>query len=70
MVIPYINRGSAEFRQRLAVGEPINVFYGWDIDGVYQNDAEIAADPTAQAAIAEGTTIEPGYFRYKDLDGI
>lgn len=66
---PYINRGSAEFRQRLAVGEPINVFYGWDIDGVYQNDAEIAADPTAQAAIAEGTTIEPGYFRYKDLDG-
>ena len=65
----YINRGAAEFRQRLAVGQPIDVFYGWVVDGVYQNDAEIAADPTAQAAIAEGIGIEPGYFRYKDLNG-
>lgn len=66
---PHIDRGSAEFRQRLAVGQPINSFYGWEIDGVYQNDAEIAADPTAQAAINEGINVEPGYFRYKDLNG-
>ena len=66
---PYIDRGSAEFRQRLAVGQPVNSFFGWEVDGVYQNDAEVSADPTAQAAIAEGTEVKPGYFRYKDLNG-
>ncbi len=65
----YINTGQAEFRQRLVVGQPINVFYGWEIDGVYQNQAEIDADPTAQAAIATGTEIKPGYYKYKDLNG-
>ena len=66
---PYIDRGSAEFRQRLAVGQPINVFYGWEIDGVYQNDGEISSDPVAQDAINGGTAINPGYFRYSDLNG-
>jgi hypothetical protein len=46
---PYINGGMAEFLQRSIVGEPILAFYGWEIDGVYQNDEEIAADPTAVA---------------------
>lgn len=63
---PYIDRGTAEARQRLVVGQPINVFYGWEIEGVYQNQAEIDADPVAQVAIAEGTDIQPGYFKYKD----
>ena len=66
---PYIDRGTAEFRQRLAVGEPINVFYGWEIDGVYQNTGEITSDPVAQAAVNEGTAINPGYFRFSDLNG-
>lgn len=66
---PFINRGVAEFRQRLVVGQPINVFYGWDLEKVYQNDAEIAADPVAQAAIGEGTDIMPGYFKFKDKNG-
>lgn len=65
---PYIDRGSAEFRQRLVVGQPINVFYGWDIEKVYQSAAEIAADPVAQSAINDGTIIKPGYFKYKNLD--
>ncbi|WP_411766547.1 SusC/RagA family TonB-linked outer membrane protein [Winogradskyella sp. A3E31] len=64
-----IERGTAEARQRVVVGQPINVFYGWEINGVYQNDGEIAADPTAQAAIADGTNIQPGYFRFKDNNG-
>lgn len=69
---PYIDRGTAEARQRLAVGQPINVFYGWEVDGVYQNQEEIDADPVAQAAIAEGTEVKPGYFKYKDnnSDGV
>jgi hypothetical protein len=64
-----IDRGSAEFRQRLVVGQPINVFYGWDIEGVYQNSAEISSDPVAQDAISGGTAINPGYFKFRDLNG-
>lgn len=66
---PVLETGTAEARQRIIVGQPINVFYGWEIDGVYQNEAEILADPAAQAAIAQGTDISPGYFRYKDRNG-
>ncbi|MGC4129187.1 MAG: SusC/RagA family TonB-linked outer membrane protein [Bergeyella sp.] len=67
---PYIDRGSAEFRQRLAVGQPVNSFYGWEMTGVYQNAAEIAADPTAQYAInTQGVDIKPGDFKFKDVNG-
>lgn len=64
---PYIDGGSAEFRQRTMVGEPLLAFYGYEIDGVYQNDAEIQADPIA---VANG--LVPGDFKYKDLnaDGV
>ncbi|MBR8538021.1 SusC/RagA family TonB-linked outer membrane protein [Carboxylicivirga sediminis] len=57
----YIDGGSAEFRQRTMVGEPLLAFYGWEVAGVYQNQAEIDADPIA---IANG--LEPGDFKYKD----
>lgn len=60
----FINRGEPEFQQRLAVGQPIDAFYGWVLDGVYQNTAEIAADPTTI-----GQNIKPGYFKFKDLNG-
>ncbi|WP_273276293.1 SusC/RagA family TonB-linked outer membrane protein [Maribacter polysiphoniae] len=66
---PYIERGSAEFRQMIIKGQPIDVFYGYDIEGVYQTQAEIDSDPVAQSAIAGGTNISPGYFKYKDVDG-
>ncbi|NRD22242.1 TonB-dependent receptor [Winogradskyella litoriviva] len=65
---PYLNTGTAEARQRLIVGEAINSFYGYEIEGVYQNTAEVDADPNVQAIIADGTAIEPGYFRYRDLN--
>ncbi len=46
------------------VGERMNSFYGYEIEGVYQNQAEIDADPIA---VANG--LEPGDFKYKDQDG-
>ncbi len=63
----YIDGGSAEFRQRTYVGESLFAFYGREIDGVYQNDAEIQADP-----IAIDNGLVPGDFKYKDQnnDGI
>ncbi|MCC9137888.1 SusC/RagA family TonB-linked outer membrane protein [Pontibacter silvestris] len=46
------------------IGDPIGSFYGYEVDGIFQNEQEIAESlqPTA----------EPGYFRYRDLndDGV
>ncbi|MEX0287602.1 MAG: SusC/RagA family TonB-linked outer membrane protein [Flavobacteriaceae bacterium] len=61
---PFLDAGTAEFRQRSIVGESIFAFYGREIDGVYQNDAEIQADP-----VAVTNNLEPGDFKYKDLNG-
>lgn len=60
----YIDGGSAEFRQRTMVGEPIQAFYGYEIAGVYQNQAEIDADP-----IALDNGLQPGDFKFVDLNG-
>lgn len=58
---PYIDGGMAEFRQRSIIGEPLLAFYGREVVGIYQNQAEILADPVA---VANG--LVPGDFKYKD----
>jgi TonB-linked SusC/RagA family outer membrane protein len=60
----YLDGGSAEFRQRTYVGESLMAFYGREVAGVYQNQAEIDADPVA---VANG--LVPGDFKYKDQNG-
>ena len=65
----YIDSGTAEFRQRTIVGEPLYAFYGYETTGVYQNQAQIDADPVAQSAIADGQDIQPGYLIYRDRNG-
>jgi TonB-dependent starch-binding outer membrane protein SusC len=57
----YIDGGSAEFRQRTMVGQPLLAFFGWETDGIYQSWEEISNDP-----IAIDNNLEPGDFRYKD----
>lgn len=57
----YIDGGSAEFRQRSQVGEPLLSFYGYKVAGVYQNQAEIDADP-----IATDNGLVPGDFKFVD----
>ena len=61
---PHIDGGMAEFRQRSIVGYPLLAFYGREVAGVYQNQAEIDADPVA---IENG--LEPGDFKYVDQNG-
>lgn len=63
----YIDTGSAEFRQRVMEGEPLNAFFGLEVAGVYQNNTEIANDP-----IAVDNNLEPGDFKYVDQnnDGV
>lgn len=60
----YIDSGSAEFRQRTYVGGSLFAFYGREVVGVYQNAAEVAADP-----IAVANSLEAGDFKYKDQNG-
>ncbi len=59
-----LDAGTAEFRQRSMVGEPIFAFFGREVAGVYQNAAEIQADPVAVA-----NNLVPGDFKYKDQNG-
>ena len=61
---PYLDGGSAEFRQRTYVGEPLMAFYGREIVGVYQTEEECANDPVAVA-----NNLVPGDFKYKDQNG-
>jgi TonB-linked SusC/RagA family outer membrane protein len=58
---PYLNGGSAEFRQRSIPGEPLLAFYGWEVAGVYQNQEQIEKDP-----IAVNNGLVPGDFKYVD----
>lgn len=61
---------------RAEVGEPIGFYYGWKVDRIYQNQAEIDAD-NAQAvslsgdasATRQGGIIAPGDIRFQDLNG-
>lgn len=57
----YLDGGQAEFRQRSQIGEPLLSFYGYKVAGVYQNDAEIQADPVA---VANG--LVPGDLKFAD----
>lgn len=61
---PHIDGGTAEFRQRSIVGEPLLAFFGREVLGVYQNQAQIDADPAAKE-----NGLVPGDFIYKDQNG-
>ena len=51
---------------RMEVGHAIGYFYGYQTDGIFQNQAEIDAHPS-QAALGSATS--PGDIRYKDMNG-
>lgn len=60
----YLDAGSAEFRQRTIEGGPLFAFYGYERLGVYQNQAQIDADP-----IAVSNNLVPGDLIYRDQNG-
>lgn len=51
---------------RMQVGQTIGAFYGYQTDGIFQNQAEVNAHPSQ---IALGTVAQPGDIRYKDVNG-
>ncbi len=47
---------------RNQVGQSISSFFGYEVLGLFQNDAEVASAPTQDGA-------EPGFFQFADLAG-
>jgi TonB-linked SusC/RagA family outer membrane protein len=45
------------------VGEPIQYFYGWIVDGIFQTAAEVASSPKQKANTATGD------LKFKDISG-
>ncbi len=52
---------------RLEVGEPLFYFYGWQFDGIFQNDAEATA--YMGGSQADNFAARGGDFRIADTDG-
>jgi TonB-dependent starch-binding outer membrane protein SusC len=46
---------------RNQVGHPMSSFFGYDVQGIFQSDAEVS-----EAALQDGA--EPGFLRFSDLD--
>jgi TonB-linked SusC/RagA family outer membrane protein len=51
---------------RMEVGKPLGYFYGYKTDGIFQNQAEVAAHPSQ---LALGANAAPGDLRYVDVNG-
>lgn len=49
---------------RTATGFPIGYFYGYTVEGVYQNNEDIKQSPKNRLA-----TVKPGDLKFKDMDG-
>lgn len=51
---------------RMEKGQPIGYFYGYKTDGIFQNQAEVAAHPSQSGL---GAAAQPGDIRYMDTNG-
>ncbi|MFY7666626.1 SusC/RagA family TonB-linked outer membrane protein [Flavobacterium sp.] len=54
------------FISRMQAGQPLGAFFGYQTDGIFQNQAEVDAHPSQLALGAEAA---PGDLRYKDING-
>lgn len=63
--LDYILTGTAEFRQIMKVGQPMNSFYGYKTDGIWTSQAEI--DKAGAFATQQGAKV--GYLKYVDANG-
>ena len=55
---------SGQMQRIIREGVPLNSYYGYKMDGFFQNPQEVAAGPTPI-----GVTVQPGDVRYVDRDG-
>lgn len=64
----YLDYGTAEFKQRTIVGEPLTAFFGYEVAGVFQNQEQINNSGYTSEFIAEKKLV-PGDFFFKDQNG-
>lgn len=62
---PIFSSGGAGIRHITRVGDPIGSYYGYAVDGIYQNQADIANSPVDTQA----PNPAPGDFKFKDING-
>jgi hypothetical protein len=62
--VPYFDWGGSRIGpfNRNEVGQPLSSFFGYQVVGLFQSDAEVDA-------AAEQDGAEPGFFRYADING-
>jgi TonB-linked SusC/RagA family outer membrane protein len=53
---------------RMEIGKPISYFWGFETDGIFQNQAEVLAHTNSAGTVIQPNAM-PGDFRYKDLNG-
>jgi len=58
--------GLSEQPSRMEVGQPMGYFYGYQQEGIFQNQAEVDAAPSQ---LGLGTGAHPGDIRFKDVNG-
>lgn len=56
-----------QYPNQTLAGYPIGYFFGYVVDGIYQNQADIDNSPTNTV---NGGGAKPGDFKYKDLSGV
>lgn len=54
---------------RTVAGQPIQSFYGYVTDGIFQNAAEVAKGPVQLPGTDPAKSTAPGDIRFKDLNG-
>ncbi len=66
---------AAGFASRIAVGQPLGVFYGYRVEKILQNQGEIdalnarAKELNGAAAVYQAAATSPGDIKFKDLNG-
>jgi TonB-linked SusC/RagA family outer membrane protein len=50
-------------------GQPVQSFYGWVTDGIFQSDADVAKGPIQSPGSNPAKSTAPGDIRFKDLNG-
>nr|MBI1231272.1 SusC/RagA family TonB-linked outer membrane protein [Cytophagales bacterium] len=63
-----LDGGSAEFRQRSIIGQPFQSFYGYQVEGVFQNQEQISSSGYTEE-FRNANNLQPGDFIFKDQNG-
>ena len=62
--LPFILQGGAGFVSNVSIlreGDPVNAYFGYIVDGIFQLDDDIASSPQPEA--------RPGELKFRDVDG-